>query len=116
MSVLIKEESAPILVTALLYQLPFLNFLCMYVSNFMSHVLFIIVYKLFVILLRGPQGRLVPPIGLPSVNRVYLLTYFTYSKSKREITKVTNSQNTKRTGGQPSEQLLPKRWPLSNLN
>ena len=25
--------------------------------------------------LRGPQGRLVPPIGSPSVNKVYLLTY-----------------------------------------
>ena len=26
-----------------------------------------------------------------------------------------SSQNTKRTYGQPSEQLFPKRWPLSNL-
>ena len=33
---------------------------------------------------------------------------------KREITKITNSQNTKRTYGQPSEQLFPKKWPLSN--
>ena len=31
------------------------------------------------------------------------------SKPKREITKITNSQNTKRTYGQPSEQLFPKR-------
>ena len=31
------------------------------------------------------------------------------SKPKREITNITNSQNTKRTYGQPS-----KRWPLSN--
>ena len=38
------------------------------------------------------------------------------SKSKREITKITNSQNTKRIYGQPSEQLFPKRWPLSNPN
>ena len=39
------------------------------------------------------------------------------SKPKREITKITNSQNTKRrTYGQPSEKLLPKRWPLSNPN
>ena len=38
------------------------------------------------------------------------------SNPKREITKVTNSQNTKRTYGQPTEQLLPKRWQLSNLN
>ena len=42
MSVLIKDESAPIFVTALLHQFPFLSFSCMYVSNFMSHVLFII--------------------------------------------------------------------------
>ena len=38
------------------------------------------------------------------------------SKLKREITNITNSQNTKRTYGQPSEQLFPKRWPLSNRN
>ena len=38
------------------------------------------------------------------------------SKSKREITKITNSQNKKRTYGQLSEQLFPKRWPLSNPN
>ena len=30
------------------------------------------------------------------------------SKPKREITKITNSQNTKRTYGQPNEQLFPK--------
>ena len=38
------------------------------------------------------------------------------SKPKRKITKITKSQNTKRTYGQPSEQLFPKRWPLSNPN
>ena len=38
------------------------------------------------------------------------------SKPKREITNITNSQNTKRTYGQPSEQLYPKRWPFSNRN
>ena len=36
--------------------------------------------------------------------------------SKREINNITNSQNTKRTFGQPSEQLFPKWWPLSNQN
>ena len=36
--------------------------------------------------------------------------------SKREITNITNSQNTKRTYGQPSEQIFPKRWPLSIQN
>ena len=36
------------------------------------------------------------------------------SKPKWEITKITNSQNTKRTYGQISEQLFSKRWPLSN--
>ena len=33
-------------------------------------------------------------------------------KPKREITKITKSQDTKRTYGQPSEQLFSKRWPL----
>ena len=31
------------------------------------------------------------------------------SKPKREITYITNSQNMKRTYGQPSEQLFPKK-------
>ena len=38
------------------------------------------------------------------------------SKPKREITNIANSQNKKRTYGQASEQLFPKRWPLSNRN
>ena len=38
------------------------------------------------------------------------------SKPKREITYITNSQNTKRTYGQPSEQLFPNGWQLSNRN
>ena len=38
------------------------------------------------------------------------------SKPKREITIITNNQNTKKTRGQPSEQLFSKRWPLSNRN
>ena len=38
------------------------------------------------------------------------------SKPEWKITTITNSQNTKRTYGQPSEQLFPKRWPLSNHN
>ena len=38
------------------------------------------------------------------------------SKPKREITNIANSQNTKITYGQPSEQLFPKRLPLSNRN
>ena len=38
------------------------------------------------------------------------------SKPKREITNTTNSKNTKRTYGQPSGQLFPKRWPFSNRN
>ena len=37
-------------------------------------------------------------------------------KTKREITNITNSQNTKRKYGQPSEQLFPKRWSVSNRN
>ena len=38
------------------------------------------------------------------------------SKPKREIAKITNSQNTKRTYDQASEQLFPKSWSLSNPN
>ena len=38
------------------------------------------------------------------------------SKPKRERTNITICQNTKRTFGQPGEQLFTKRWPLSNLN
>ena len=38
------------------------------------------------------------------------------NKLKREITRITNSQYTKKTFGQPSVQLFPKRWPLSNPN
>ena len=38
------------------------------------------------------------------------------SKPKREITKITNSQNTRRTYGQSREQFFTKRWPLSNPN
>ena len=37
-------------------------------------------------------------------------------KTKRDITNITNSKNIKRTYGQPSEELFPKRWPLSNRN
>ena len=33
-----------------------------------------------------------------------------------KITKITNSQNTKRTYGQPIWQLFPTLWPLSNPN
>ena len=43
-------------------------------------------------------------------------TYIPTSNLKWEITKITNSQYTKKTYGQPSEQLFPKRWPLSNPN
>ena len=32
-------------------------------------------------------------------------------KPKREITELTNGQNTKRTFGQPREHLFPKTWP-----
>ena len=43
-------------------------------------------------------------------------TQFQPSKPKREITKIRNIENTKRTYGQPNELLFPKRWPLSNPN
>ena len=58
MSVLMKDESARIFATALLYQFPFYNFSCMYVSSFLSHVLFIIVYKLFVNLLKSVPRKI----------------------------------------------------------
>ena len=48
----------------------------------------------------------------PEANRTQLKP----SIPKREITNITNSQYTKRTYGQQSEQLFPKRWPLSNRN
>ena len=38
------------------------------------------------------------------------------SKQKREMIKVTNIQNIKETYGQPSKQLFPKGWSLSNPN
>ena len=38
------------------------------------------------------------------------------SESSPQIIKITNSQNTKRTYGELSEQLFPKRWPLSSPN
>ena len=38
------------------------------------------------------------------------------SNPKREIIKITNSQNTKRTYGQPSKQLFHKSWSFSNPN
>ena len=38
------------------------------------------------------------------------------SNPKMEIPNITNSQNTKRTYGQPSEQLFPKRWQVINRN
>ena len=51
-----KDESAPIFVKALLYQFAFHNFSCIYVSSFLSQVLFIIVDKWFVNLFtRAPR-------------------------------------------------------------
>ena len=78
LSILRKDESAPIFVKALLYRFAFHNFSCIYVSSFLSQVLFIIVDKWFVNLFKRAQGRLVPPIGSPSVNKVYLLTYLSF--------------------------------------
>ena len=52
-----------------------------------------------------------------SMQRSAIRTQIQPSIPKREITKITNiSKNTKRTYGQPSEQLFNKRWPLSNPN
>ena len=50
----------------------------------------------------------------------YPLTFGSEGKdfgiTKWEITKITISQNTKRTNGKLNEQLSPRRWPLSYLN
>ena len=40
----------------------------------------------------------------------------TQIQPKRIITSITNSQNTKKTYGKPSEQLFTKSWPLGNRN
>ena len=74
--ILRKDESAPIIVKALLYRFAFHNFSCMY--RFLCHK-FCLLLSINGLLtcLRGPQGRLVPPIGSPSVNKVYLLTLLT---------------------------------------
>ena len=62
-------------------------------------------------------------ISLPDKSKMYktpeteaIRTQIQPSKPKREITNVTNSQNTERSYCQPSEQLYPKRWPLSKRN
>ena len=56
LSILRKDESAPIFVKALLYQFAFHNFSYIYVSSFLSQVLFIIVDKWFVSLFkRAPK-------------------------------------------------------------
>ena len=47
---------------------------------------------------------------------VAIRTQIQPSKPKREITIITNSQNTMSTYGQQIEQLFPKRWPYSNPN
>ena len=54
--------------------------------------------------------------SLPRSETESIRTRIQHSKQKREITIITTSQNTKRTYGQPREQLFPKRWPLSNRN
>ena len=44
--------------SALLYPFPFHNFLCMYISSFLSQALLIIFYKLFVNLLKMAQRKI----------------------------------------------------------
>ena len=51
---------------------------------------------------------------MPTSGTEAIRTQIQPSKPKLEITKITNSQNTKRTNGQPREQFFPKMWPLSN--
>ena len=68
------------------------------------------------------QMSFIPALNLEKVKSMQrsgteaIRTQIQPSKPKREISKITNSQNTTRTYGQPSEQLFPKRLPLSNPN
>ena len=63
-----------------------------------------------------PSWNLVKVKSMQRSGTEAIRTQIQPSKPKREINKITNSQNTKRTYGQPSKQLFPKRWPLSNPN
>ena len=58
MSILRKDEIALIFVKALLYQFAFHNFSCIYVSSFLSHFLFIIVYKWLVNLFKTAPRKI----------------------------------------------------------
>ena len=62
------------------------------------------------------DGRMIQVKRMQRSGTEAIRTQIQPSKPKREITNITNSQNTKRTYGQPSEQIFPKRWPLSKIN
>ena len=78
-----KDESAPIFVKLLYIKSHFIIFHAyMYMYRVFCHTFFISIDKWFLACLRGPQGRLVPPTGSPSVNKVFLLTQPILSKCK----------------------------------
>ena len=76
----------------------------------MSHFTTLFSMKLF------PHSSAIKVKSMQRSGTEAIRTQLQPSKPKREITYITNSQNTKRTYGQQSEQLFPKRWQLSNRN
>ena len=75
LSILKKGESAPIFVKALI-SIRISYFFHAYMYRVFCHTFcLLLLINGLLTCLRGPQGRLVPPIGSPSVNKVYLLTY-----------------------------------------
>ena len=63
-----------------------------------------------------PRASCLKVKSMPTSGTEAIRTQIQPSKPKREINKITKSQNTKRTYGQPREQFFPKIWPLSNQN
>ena len=72
MIVLKKEGSPRTFEGVLLYQFTFHIFMHIPVCYLFY---FLLLINCLLTCLRGSQGNLVPPIGLSSVNKVYLLTY-----------------------------------------
>ena len=73
--ILRKDESAPTFVKAFYIDSHFIIFHAYMYRVFCHKFCLLLLINGLLTCLRGPQGRLVPPIGSPSVNKVYLLTY-----------------------------------------
>ena len=65
---------------------------------------------------RGSQNNRQKVKSMQRSGTEAIRTQLQISKPKLEITNITNSQKTKITYGQPSEQIFPKVWPLNNRN